>query len=291
MYELEAFLSLLVGLAYLEAIVRGRRAFAPLLVVGLALMVYTHNWALFLCVGLAVATVVVVRERLGLFALVAGAVARPVPAVAPFAALPDQAHRGAVGVGAVVARPDRGAERRALGATGRTSRVLLRRAWASGALVRGRPSAERTAILALSVATGVAILSAWLVSQVSPSWTTRYFAILVGPLLVLAARGIVRAGRFGVAALVVVVFFWVGLCRPGQQGERPRDRSRARHAAPGRARHLDASRAGPRASLLPRARAALRDHARPGRPISGRSTGSMLSPASVAPHRGPRSTG
>ena len=57
MYELEAFLSLVVGIAYLEAIVRGRRAFAPLLVAGLALMVYTHNWALFLCLGLAVATV------------------------------------------------------------------------------------------------------------------------------------------------------------------------------------------------------------------------------------------
>ncbi len=52
-------------------------------------------------------------------------------------------------------------------------------------MVRGRPSAERTAILALSVATGVAILSAWLVSQVSPAWTTRYFAVVLGPLLVL----------------------------------------------------------------------------------------------------------
>ena len=77
-----------------------------------------------------------------------------------------------------------------------------------GALVRGHPNAERTAILALSIAAGVAILAAWLVSQVSPSWTTRYFAIVVGPLLVLAARGIVRAGRFGVAALVIIAFFW-----------------------------------------------------------------------------------
>jgi hypothetical protein len=79
-----------------------------------------------------------------------------------------------------------------------------------GALVRGRESPERTVIVALTWATGVTIVSAWLVSQFSPSWTTRYFAVVVGPLLVLAARGVVRAGRFGLAALVIVVFFWAG---------------------------------------------------------------------------------
>ncbi len=209
MYELEAFLSLVVGLAYLQAIVRGRRAYAPLLVVGLALMVYTHNWALFLCVGLAVATAVVVRERLGLFALVAAAVALLylpwLPSLifqirhtgAPWATVPSWRD--------LIVSPSA-----VLSGDGPFVACVLAAGIGLGVVVRGRPSAERTAILALSVATGVAISSAWLVSQVSPSWTTRYFAIVVGPLLVLSARGIVRAGRIGVAVLVIVVFYWAG---------------------------------------------------------------------------------
>jgi mannosyltransferase len=209
MYEVEAFLSLVVGLAYLEAIVRGRRAFAPLLVAGLALMVYTHNWALFLCVGLAVATAVVVRERLGLFALVAGAVALLYLPWLP-SLLFQIRHTGAPWASVPSWRDLLEAPSAVLTGDGAYVACLLAAGVGLGALVRGRPSAERTAILALAVATGVAILSAWLVSQVSPSWTTRYFAIVVGPLLLLAARGIVRAGRFGLAALVVVIFFWAG---------------------------------------------------------------------------------
>jgi hypothetical protein len=209
MYELEAFLSLVVGLAYLEAIVRGRRAFAPLLVAGLALMVYTHNWALFLCVGLAVATAVLVRERLGLFAVVAGAVAVLYLPWLP-SLLFQIRHTGAPWASVPSWRDLVEAPSAVLTGDGAYVACALAAGVGIGALVRGRPSAERTAILALSVATGVAILSAWLVSQVSPSWTTRYFAIVVGPLLVLAARGIVRAGRFGLAALVIVVFYWAG---------------------------------------------------------------------------------
>src|SRR3954470_23085740 len=75
MYELEAFLSLVIAWAYVEGIVRGRRLWAALLVPSTALMVYTHNWGLFLCLGLAAATVLFVRERLALFAVAAAAVA------------------------------------------------------------------------------------------------------------------------------------------------------------------------------------------------------------------------
>ncbi|HST18225.1 MAG TPA: glycosyltransferase family 39 protein [Gaiellaceae bacterium] len=209
MYELEAFLSLVICLAYVQAIVRGRRRWAPLLVLGLAGMVYTHNWALFLCVGLAVATAVVARERLGLFAIVAAAVAvLYLPWVtsllfqvrhtgAPWASVPSWRDL-IVSPGAV------------LSGDGPLVALALAAGVGLGALVRGRETPERTVVTALAWAAGVTIVSAWLVSQFSPSWTTRYFAVVVGPLLVLAARGVVRAGRFGVAALVIVVFFWVG---------------------------------------------------------------------------------
>ena len=209
MYELEAFLSLVVGLAYVEAIVRGRRAFAPLLALGLALMVYTHNWALFLCVGLAVATVMFVREHLGLFALVAAAVAVLYLPWLP-SLLFQIRHTGAPWASVPSWRELIEAPAAVLWGDGAYVACVLAVGVGLGALVRGRSNEERTTILALAVATGIAILTAWLVSQVSPSWATRYFAIVVGPLLLLASRGIVRAGRFGVAALAIVVFFWAG---------------------------------------------------------------------------------
>ena len=55
MYEVEAFLSFLVAYAYVQGVLRGRTAWTVALVPAIAAMVYVHNWALFLCVGLAVA--------------------------------------------------------------------------------------------------------------------------------------------------------------------------------------------------------------------------------------------
>src|SRR6185437_156705 len=39
---------------------------------------------------------------------------------------------------------------------------------------------------------------------------TRYFAVVVGPLFLLSARSVVRAGRLGLVALAIVVFYWAG---------------------------------------------------------------------------------
>ena len=36
---------------------------------------------------------------------------------------------------------------------------------------------------------------AWLVSQVSPAWTTRYLGVMLGPMLLLRALGLARAGN------------------------------------------------------------------------------------------------
>ncbi len=175
-------------------------------------MVYTHNWALFLCVGLAVATAVVVRERLGLFAIVAAAVVvlyLPwLPSLlfqvrhtgAPWATVPSWRDL-------IVAPCGRADGRRAIRRVRARGR---RRAWR--ALVRGRaePGADRDRCAHLRSIGRHHPQPRGSSSQFSPSWTTRYFAVVVGPLLVLAARGVVRAGRFGVAALVIVVFFWAG---------------------------------------------------------------------------------
>ena len=202
MYALEAFLSLLVALAYVNGIVRGQRPWAAVLVVATALMVYTHNWGLFLCLALAVTTVVFVRERLRLFAVVAAGVAvlyLPwVPTVleqvrhtgAPWSSKPSF-HELLLAPGGVLG--------------GDAPYVVFVLAAVAGLLVVARRT-ER----ALAGIVVVAILAAWVVSQVSPAWTTRYFAVILGPVVLLAAAAIARAGKLGAVALLVVLFLWWG---------------------------------------------------------------------------------
>ncbi len=209
MYSLAAFLSLVVALAYVNGILRARRLWAVALVPALDLLVYTHNWGLFVCVGLAAATALVARERLRLFALVAAAVALLylpwVPELlyqvrhtaAPWSKAP--------GFYELVLAPS-------AVLTGDGPLVAFALAGGAGlaAVVRGRGSAERQVVLALAVAAGVAIAVAWLESQISPAWATRYFAVVLGPLLLLAGRGVRLGRRLGVAALVVVAVYWLG---------------------------------------------------------------------------------
>jgi mannosyltransferase len=78
------------------------------------------------------------------------------------------------------------------------------------ALVRRRRDEERAIVLALLAMTGVTVLVAWLSAQFSPAWTARYFAVVLGPVLLLGARGLVRAERRGLVALAVVLFLWLG---------------------------------------------------------------------------------
>jgi hypothetical protein len=49
---------------------------------------------------------------------------------------------------------------------------------------------------------------AWLFSQFSPAWTTRYLGVALGPLLILAALGLARAGTLGLVALVIILGIW-----------------------------------------------------------------------------------
>ena len=48
----------------------------------------------------------------------------------------------------------------------------------------------------------------WIVSHFSPAWAYRYFAPILGSLLLLAALGLARARGVGIIALLLVVFFW-----------------------------------------------------------------------------------
>ena len=41
-----------------------------------------------------------------------------------------------------------------------------------------------------------------------PAWTTRYLGVLLGPMLLIAALGLARAGNLGLVALVIVLGIW-----------------------------------------------------------------------------------
>ncbi len=207
MYELEAFLSLVIAWAYVEGILRGKRLWAALLVPSVALLVYTHNWGLFVCVGLAVATVAVARNRLRLFALVAAGVALLYLPWVP-TLLSQAAHTGAPWSTAPTVRDLVLAPMSVLGGEGPYYALALVCGAALTAVVRSRERDERQIVLALTLIGGVAILAAYVSSQISPAWTARYFAVVLGPAILLAARGIVRAQRIGLVALVAVVFLW-----------------------------------------------------------------------------------
>ncbi len=208
MYELEAFLSLVVAWSYVESIVRGKRWWLPVLVLSVTLLAYSHNWGLFLCVGLAGATLVAVRERWKLFAVAALCVALLYVVWVP-TLLFQAAHTGAPWSTRPKLHDLLFATGSVVGGDASYLALVLVGGAALVPLVR-RTSSERATILALSVLTGVTVVAAFVSSQVSPAWTARYFAVVFGPVLLLAGEGIVRARKLGFATLVALVVIWAG---------------------------------------------------------------------------------
>jgi hypothetical protein len=49
---------------------------------------------------------------------------------------------------------------------------------------------------------------AFVASQISPAWSNRYFAVFLGPLLLLGAAGLARGGRLGLVVLAILFLFW-----------------------------------------------------------------------------------
>ena len=221
MYALESFLSLVAVLAYVEGVVRGRRAWLAALVPTLALMVYSHNWGLLFCAALAAATALYVREGLRRFAAVAvGVAVLYVPWVPTF--LSQVRHTGAPWS----TRPSFHELLTAPGAVvgGDAAFVALVVAASAGLALTARRT-ER----ALAVVVGGTVLLAWLTSQISPAWTTRYFSVVLGPTIVLAAAAVARAQRIGIVALVAVFVLWWGF---NVRDEKENARSIARGLAP-----------------------------------------------------------
>ena len=73
-----------------------------------------------------------------------------------------------------------------------------------------RADAERREIAALLTVIAVTVVVAFVASQVSPAWTARYFAVLFGPVMLVAGRALARARGLGLATLVALVFLYGG---------------------------------------------------------------------------------
>ena len=218
MYALLVLLSLLATTAFVHAFVLGRRRYLPLFGVALALMLYTHNWALFYGVGAVVALLFVARERpearkrvaldaLFVFGAV-GVVYLPWVPTLIFQVM----HTGAPWSTAPSPTAPLGRLSQILGG-GSAALVMLLGAGAGvvALIEQGRRGDDRRgAVVAMLVLAVTTLVVAWLVSQVAPAYVTRYLAVIVGPLLVLAAAGLAGSARLGIVALVLVAFFWTG---------------------------------------------------------------------------------
>ncbi|MDQ6747165.1 MAG: hypothetical protein M3010_03540, partial [Candidatus Dormibacteraeota bacterium] len=77
--------------------------------------------------------------------------------------------------------------------------LLPRRHW------RSRESLTMWTLILIPVGT---LAFGWIVSHFSPAWAYRYFAPLLGSLLLLGALGLSRAKGVGLIALALVVVFW-----------------------------------------------------------------------------------
>ena len=200
MYSLVAVLSVLACASFVLAFVHGQRRHVWLLGLWPVLLLYTHNWALFLppgwplrgcgCGGRD-------GSRGADGALLAGGGRAALRALGSEPAVPGLEHRGAVVLSpsplSLIAIPGV--------LFGFVALPLL--ALAAGvALGRGRPP-EGVRLLGLVAA--VAASLAFLGSQLEPAWAPRYFAVLFGPLLLALAAVLSRGAGWTWVALAGVV--------------------------------------------------------------------------------------
>lgn len=224
MYALQVLLGLLTATCFLRLFALRDRRFLWPFALSLALMLYTHNWALFLGAGTVAALAVLWRDADDRRALLRDAgLAYGAVALAFLPWLPSFA-RQALYTGAPWAeRPaiDRltaeiqhtlGGEAAAIalllvGGAGLVA--LAQRRPPAGSDAAARPAALGRLTLALAAMVAVAALLAWLTSQVAPGFSGRYFASFVGPILLLAAAGLTHAGRLGLVCLAIVAVMWL----------------------------------------------------------------------------------
>ncbi len=231
MYSLVVLLALVVTASFLHSFVYRRRGHLPVFVVSLVLLLYTHNWGLFFALGTGVAMVLCLLSatdrRLLLVDIALASVATAV-LYAPWipTLLYQQTHTGSPsspkptlgGVGHDITR--------LLGGGG----VWIVLGLATGVgLTRVARSWDRTtlSVVATAVIPVVTIVAAVAFSMSSSVWSGRYLAVVVAPILLLAALGLANGGRPALLALAVIAF----LSAPVHLKRPPHEKSNLRSVA------------------------------------------------------------
>ncbi len=214
MYALMGLLGLLAAAAFVHAFVFRRRKYLILFAVAQALMLYTHAWGIFFGAGAVLALIPVVHASDDRRAVIRDAVLAFVGAGILFLPwVPNFIYQATHTAAPWDSSPRFGApvqlSRDLLGGD-RVSVALL-----IGAVIglvdlfkRGAPSRRlRTATWALIVLPAGTLALAWIASQITPAWVSRYFAPTLGALLLLAAFGLSRARIVGWVVLGACVVF------------------------------------------------------------------------------------
>lgn len=210
MYALLILLGLLTSAAFVLAFVQRRARWRPIFGVLLAVMLYTHNWSLFFSAASVLALAWLwfhtpQPERRGL--LRDGLIAYGVTAVLYAIWIPtllfQVKHTGAPWS----IRPKGGELIFGTGTTigGRGPSVAMALAAGlalSGFAARKRLRELRTAQTLLFLFAG-AVLFAFVASQISPAWASRYLAVSLGPLMLFSAVVLCNAERIGPWALAI----------------------------------------------------------------------------------------
>jgi hypothetical protein len=215
MYALVALLSVCVSGTFVLAFVHRRRAWLAGFALSLALVMYSHNWGLFLAAGSVAALLALVPgdpDRPGLLrdAMIAYGAAALVYLPWVPSLLFQAAHTGAPWSEPPVTKDALGGLTQLLGGAGPAMAfALVTGSGLAGLMVGPRLRGPKArAVLALLTMGAVALVLAWMTSQVAPAWATRYLSVLIGPLLLLGAGGLSRAGTLGVVAMVLVAVLW-----------------------------------------------------------------------------------
>jgi mannosyltransferase len=215
-YELMGLLGILATASFIHAFVFRRRKYLIMFAICQALMLYTHAWGLFFAVGGVLALIPIwlntakpqrrplLRDAVLAFA---GAGILFLPWLPNF--IYQASHTGApwappprFGAPVLLSRDLLGGDRIMVALL--TALIIGLAPLFTRAYRRGREATAMWALIVLPIAT---LLLAWLSSQITPAFVSRYFAPVLASILLLAAWGAARSGIVGLVAIALSVVF------------------------------------------------------------------------------------